>query len=300
MDFLLFLFITMLWALLTPSAKIKTDFGRRKVTTSTSPHRYAIHPIKPPWVKQEVIRLKALMPTMGCRKIAATFNRLHQTSRNMCVSKSYVANIIRDHQYDIQVVARKIKHQRPNLVPKNLIWGVDLTGKVDTQKTTHTLLGIVEHHSRACLSLQTIVDKSSITLLRHLLNCIEQYGKPKIIRTDNEQIFTSRLFSTILWLLRIKHQTTDLHCPWQNGRVERFFLTLKEKLNHWQVDNGDQLNIALSDFRFWYNHVRPHQYLDDKTPAKVWCGKDVFQLPHNEAYWFETWEGLLTGYYIPT
>ena len=61
-----------------------------------------------------------------------------------------------------------------------------------------------------------------------------------------------------------------------------------------------QLNAALPYFQFWYNHVRPHQYLEDKTPAEVWSGKDVFRQPHNKAYWFEAWEGLLTGYYIPT
>ncbi|WP_410351745.1 hypothetical protein [Thiohalophilus sp.] len=37
-------------------------------------------------------------------------------------------------------------------------------------------------------------DKASLTLLRHLLDAIEHYGKPKIVRTDNEVIFTSRLF----------------------------------------------------------------------------------------------------------
>ena len=293
------LLVALIFIVQLPSRQ--SHYGRRhNQAPSTSSHGHAIHPMKPTWVKQEVIRLKALMPSMGCRKIAATFNRLHQASRNMRVSKSYVANIIRDHQYDIQVLARKIKHRQPNQVPKNLIWGMDLTGKTDSQKTVHTLLGVVEHASRGCLFLQAVVDKSSITLLRHLLDCIERYGKPKIIRTDNERVFTSRLFGVILWLLGIKHQTTDLHCPWQNGRVERFFLTFKEKLNHWQVDDVDQLNMALPYFRFWYNHIRPHQHLDDRTPAEVWCGKSVFQQSHNEVYWFEAWEGLLSGYYIPT
>ncbi len=29
----------------------------------------------------------------------------------------------------------------------------------------------------------------------------------------------------------------------------------------------------LDIFRFWYNHVRPHQHLDGLTPAQHWSGK---------------------------
>ena len=87
----------------------QTQAGYRSQPLSASVHRYSIHPTKPPWVKQEVIRLKALMPHFGCRKVAASFNRLYQSSRKMRVSKSYVANVIRDHQYEIQVLPRSCK-----------------------------------------------------------------------------------------------------------------------------------------------------------------------------------------------
>ena len=96
----------------------------------------------------------------------------------------------------------------------------------------------------------------------------------------------------------IRHQLIDKCCPWQNGRVERFFGTLKEKLNQWQVNNREQLNGALAQFRFWYNHVRPHQNLDGKTPAEVWNGIDIFIRRPKKEYWFEAWDGLLTGIYL--
>ncbi|MDX2253819.1 MAG: hypothetical protein NW202_16125 [Nitrospira sp.] len=41
---------------------------------------------KPTWVKQEVIRLKALMPQAGRRMIAHTFNRRWKARRQMTVS----------------------------------------------------------------------------------------------------------------------------------------------------------------------------------------------------------------------
>jgi len=85
------------------------------------------------------------MPDAGCRKIASTLNRSYSQSKQMTVSKSYVNTVIREHLYEIQVLRNKIKHQRPKAVPKNLIWGVDLTGKTDSKKKTHAILGIIEH-----------------------------------------------------------------------------------------------------------------------------------------------------------
>lgn len=119
-----------------------------------------------------------------------------------------------------------------------------------------------------------------------------------MIRTDNEAIFTSRVFRLVLFVLGIHHQTTDLHCPWQNGRVERFFGTLKEKLDQLAVTSFDALNSALGEFRFFYNHVRPHQNLGGATPAEAWAGANPHITRFKQEYWFEAWDGLLQGYYL--
>ncbi|MBI3354920.1 MAG: transposase family protein [Nitrospirae bacterium] len=134
--------------------------------------------------------------------------------------------------------------------------------------------------------------------MRFLLDAVEYYGKPKALRTDNEPVFTSWLFKISLWLMGIRHQLIDKCCPWQNGRIERFFGTLKKKLNQWQVGSREQLNGALGQFRFWYNHVRPHQHLNGMTPAEVWNGRDIFARRPKQEYWFEAWDGLLTGIYL--
>ena len=244
------------------------------------------------------MRLKALMADAGCRTIANTFNRRFEEDRQMTVSKTYANDVIRKHKYEIQILRKKIKNGKPKGVSGNLIWGVDLTGKTDTQGNLIHILGIVEHKSRQNLSLCTLSDKASITILRLLLDAVEIYGKPKFLRTDNESVFTSWLFRLSLWLMGIRHQLIEKSCPWQNGRIERFFGTLKEKLDQWQVNGSEQLNGALAQFRFWYNHVRPHQNLNGRTPAEGWNGIDVFTKEHNQEYWFEVWDGLLTGFYL--
>lgn len=253
---------------------------------------------KPAWVRQEVIRLKALMPLAGCRAISITFNRLFCAQRRTTVGKTFVSDLIRQHRYEIEVVRRRMKNRRPRPAPKNSVWAMDLTGTVTLDGKTRMVLGILEHASRAALRLEALPQKSSWTLLLQLLEAIRCYGKPRTVRTDNEAIFTSRILRAALFFLGIRHQRTDLGCPWQNGRVERFFGTLKEKLDQLTVDSFDSLNNALGEFRFFYNHIRPHQNLCGLTPAEAWAGDDPFIRGPRREHWFEAWEGLLSGYYL--
>ena len=83
-----------------------------------------------------------------------------------------------------------------------------------------------------------------------------------------------------------------------NGRVERFFGTLKEKLDRWSVDGRDQLMLALGDFRAWYNHVRPHQHLRGRTPFEARHEIDPYAAPPREIRYFSAWDGMLTGYWM--
>ena len=49
----------------------------------------------------------------GCRKISDAFNRQYQISKNITVGKTYVADMIREHQYQIHVLRKNLKHQVP-------------------------------------------------------------------------------------------------------------------------------------------------------------------------------------------
>ena len=274
----------------------RRGLGYRRITAT--PVTFPRTPPKPAWVRKEVIRLKALMPEAGCRCIADTFNRRFAAKRRMTVGKTFVAELIRQHRYEIDTVRQDIKRAKPRAVPKNLVWALDLSGKATQDGRTRIVLGILEHASRAALRLEALETKSSWLLISKLIAAIRRYGKPQAVRTDNEAVFTSRTFRFALLVLGIGHQRTDPGCPWQNGRVERFFGTLKARLDQLAVDSFETLNGALVEFRFFYNHVRPHQNLAGLTPAEAWAGAAPFAHPAKREYWFEAWNGLLSGYYL--
>jgi transposase InsO family protein len=268
--------------------------SKRVVPINKHNHHYSQH--KPEWLKQEIIRLKARIPQAGCRSIADICNRRFAASRKVTVGKTFVHQILQQHDYEVQILRRKLKHVKPKPVSRNRIWGIDLTGKTDAQGKLHALLGILDHGSRALLHLQALHDKTSRTLIACIREVIRTHGQPKIIRTDNEAIFTSRIFRRELQLLGIRHQLTDPGCPWQNGRIERLFGTLKEKLDQWIVTGIEQLNVDLTTFQNWYNHVRLHQNLDGRTPAEAWNNINPYTKPPKQEQWFEAWDGLLAGY----
>jgi transposase InsO family protein len=194
----------------------------------------------------------------------------------MTVGKTYVADICRRHHYLIDEARRKLKHRIPRPVPRNRVWGCDLLVKTDRQGEPHLALAILDHASRACLRLQRLSDKSSVTLLRALSEAVRRYGRPQFLRTDNEAVLVSRWFRFGLWLLGVRHQRIEPGCPWQNGRVERFIGTVKGELATTPVTDGSQLATVLREIRTWYNHDRPHNHLQGRTPAEVWAGIDVF------------------------
>lgn len=253
---------------------------------------------KPNWVKREIIRIKAHMPKAGCRLIADVFNRSFAV-KEMTVGKSFVYSVLRDNIYEVESLRKKWKRRIPKPMLKNIIWGMDMTGvqanNKKRQSTTATILGILDHGTRKCISLKSISDKASITLLKALITAIESYGKPKAIRTDNESVFTSRLFRLGLWILGIRHQRTQIHSPWQNGRIERFFGTFKfysDKV----IFNAKKIPFALDEFQYWYNAIRPHRHLNGLTPDEQWNAVNPYEMLPKRIKKVSLWNGLLKGY----
>ncbi len=89
------------------------------------------------------------------------------------------------------------------------------------------MLGIIDHGSRKLLCLQALPRKCTFTLLGHLFLAFARFGPPKAVRTDNEAMFTGKLWRCSLKALGITHRRGPPMQPWRNGCIERLFGTLK-------------------------------------------------------------------------
>jgi putative transposase len=256
---------------------------------------------KPDWVRTAVFDLALVLPGAGYRTIANCFNlqqlavRGHTTadslltSTSASVSKTFVAKLLTGQRAALaparlRANARRQARREPVLTT----WGMDLTGLPLADGSSITVFGVIDHGSRAILDLQPVATYNSLILLGKLLITMGTLGKPCAVRSDNDAVFKTALFKVMLKLIGVRQQFTDLGSPWQNGRIERFWRTLKSELRTKAVKsrlNGltiqtrmkfasiSTMHSLLAAFRFSYNAYRPHQSLGGITPAMVWNGQ---------------------------
>jgi putative transposase len=152
---------------------------------------------------------------------------------------------------------------------------------------------VLDHGSRRDLAL-TKSNKTTKSMIRLLTILIERFGKPKAIRTDNEATFKANKFQRGMRQNNIKHECTNPHSPWENGRIERFFSTFKRALAKIELRTLDELLQATQQFAYYYNHIRLHQHLDGLTPDMVWRGQ--YEFLNKTPTPFSAWHGDFVGW----
>ena len=88
------------------------------------------------------------------------------------------------------------------------------------------------------------------------------------VMSDNAKNYTlSRVFQAALEEIGAQHLTIRPHCPWQNGKVERFNRTIQTEWAYRQVfDNNEQRSLALAPWLAHYNTGRNHSALGGQPP----------------------------------
>lgn len=86
--------------------------------------------------------------------------------------------------------------------------------------------------------------------------------------TDNHWSYTkSSDVAAVLADLNAKHVLIKPHCPWQNGKVERFNRTLQIEWAYRQVfTSNDARTAAFGTWLDFYNTERRHSALEGLPP----------------------------------
>ncbi|MGB5167014.1 MAG: integrase core domain-containing protein, partial [Acidimicrobiia bacterium] len=80
------------------------------------------------------------------------------------------------------------------------------------------------------------------------------------VMTDNHWSYThSHAVAAVLTALGARHVTIRPHCPWQNGKVERFNRTLQTEWAYRRIyTTNTERSLALTDWLDHYNYDRTH------------------------------------------
>lgn len=151
----------------------------------------------------------------------------------------------------------------------NQAWQVDIT-YLKVGKGFMYLVALIDIHSRYVvgwsLSNTLHTDFCMAALDKALV-----HGIPEIINSDQGCQFTSDDWVNQLKDKQIKVSMTGKGRCLDNIYIERFWRSLKyEEIYLNDYDDVNELKTAVKHYIEFYNHTRPHQSLDYKTPAEVY------------------------------
>ena len=130
-------------------------------------------------------------------------------------------------------------------------------------------LNVIDDCSREVLAIEVDTSLPAQRMIRVLDRVIEERGKPGQIRVDNGPEFTCSLFEAWCSDNGINLQHIQPGRPMQNGFIERFNGTYRrELLNAHLFFELYEVRDFTEEWMEQYNHHRPHEALNNKTPVE--------------------------------
>ena len=156
-------------------------------------------------------------------------------------------------------------------------WSTDMARVWAGKDGWATLALVMDCHTRELLGWHLSRSgkaSTAVSALEHAL--IARFGSlgrvetPFLLRSDNGLVFTSHKYTALVRSYGLRQEFITPHCPQQNGMMERLIRSLKEQCVHRQrFESLAHASRAIGDWIQFYNHQRPHQALDMKTPTEA-------------------------------
>ncbi len=165
--------------------------------------------------------------------------------------------------------------QRFNADRPNQTWQSDFTHWALADGTDIEIIGWLDDHSRFLLHLTAHRRVTGTTVTTTFTNTATEHGYPASTLTDNGMVYTTRktagastanAFETLLALTGITQKNGRPYKPTTQGKIERFWQTLKKHLAVHPANTLTDLQNLLDEFRNYYNTQRPHRAINRQTP----------------------------------
>jgi hypothetical protein len=160
----------------------------------------------------------------------------------------------------------------------NQVWTIDFKGQFKTRNGIYCYpLTVIDHFSRYLLCCHGLLDVRGAGVKPQLRRLFRAHGLPDAIRSDNGSPFASTGIHglnglNVWWLqLGISHQRITPGSPQENGAHERLHKTLKAQATKPPAANLNLQQRVFNTFQHTYNDLRPHEALNDDTPASRWA-----------------------------
>jgi len=215
-------------------------------------------------------------PSWGGKKLLALVHKRH---RNWDLPhRSTVCDILSRHgMVPKKRTRRRIGHPgKPtsSILAPNDLWCADFKGQFKTGNGSYCYpLTVTDGFSRYLLGCQGLNSTSVEESKPVFTKLFREYGLPKRIRTDNGVPFATntlaRLSRLSAWWVRlgVLPELIEPGKPQQNGQHERMHRTLKAEATRPAAASLAAQQRKFNTFREEFNNERPHEALDQQTPA---------------------------------
>ena len=222
-------------------------------------------------IEQRVVELRQKRPDWGARKLHWLLEKEGLALPVITIQRILLRNGLVRPQDRYRTAVQRFSRSAPNQ-----LWQMDFKGPVGWQAPLGPL-SILDDHSRYAITLHGTWSSKAELVKERLEEAFQRCGVPQKMLMDhgtpwwNMKAATGWTWLTV-WMMK---QGLQLHFsgyrhPQTQGKVERFHGSLQAATQRRGWPWGEDRQRWLDEFRYEYNHVRPHEALGMKTPATVW------------------------------
>jgi putative transposase len=229
-------------------------------------------------IRGAVLALRRTFPRWGPKKLRAVL--VDRAPRREWPAASTIGDLLR--REGLSASRRRVRYGVPLTQPlaaaraPNDVWTADFKGWFRTADATRCdPLTVIDACSRFVFCCR-IVAPSECGVRPWFERTFREYGLPRTLRTDNGSPFATtgagQLSHLAVWWLKlgIHLDRIDPGHPEQNGRHERFHLTLQQETTTPPAATPAAQQRRFDRLRGEFNTVRPHEALGQRPPARVY------------------------------
>lgn len=256
--------------------RYEEDAADGLVERSRAPHTHGR--AMRPEIRTAVLAVRKSHPRWGPKKLRVILQE--RAPAEVWPAASSIGDLLR--REGMSAPRRRTRYTVPltqplaSAVRPNEVWTADFKGWFRTGDGTRCdPLTIADACSRFVLCCR-ITRPSGRGVRPWFERTFREYGLPRALRTDNGPPFATtgagQLSQLAVWWLKLGIQLDriDPGHPEQNGRHERFHLTLQEETTRPPAATAGQQQGRFDRMRRLFNTQRPHEALGQQPPARVY------------------------------
>lgn len=236
------------------------------------------------WIKRRIDEIYTAHPFYGSRKITAVLGA------EMLINRKAVQRHMREMGLSAICpgpnLSRRAQAQRTypyllrglTITRPNQVWGIDIT-YIRLAGGWVYLVAVLDWFSRYVVSWELDQSQELGFVLEAMQHALAQ-ATPAICNSDQGSHFTSPQYLDLLQARQVQISMDGKGRALDNIFTERLWRTVKyEEVYLHEYASPREARLGLARYFEFYNHRRPHQALDYRTPAQLYFPEEVDQPP---------------------